>query len=162
VDVFPSTVPAPAAIPRVDGTPRRKVLGEQAPLAAGAHQVEDAVENLPQVRGRAAQALRLGQERLQQRELLVGEVGFIALSLHTSLYAETDYSHRLLGPPLERKQRNTILVTVHPAASSLGVGWPDRWAATAWRLEANTGPLCKRGVCTTVNRRSTKRQPDSL
>jgi hypothetical protein len=42
-------------------------------LAAGADQVKNAVENLPQVRGRPAHALRLGQELLQECELLVAE-----------------------------------------------------------------------------------------
>src|SRR5262249_13445918 len=96
-DPAPGAVFAPAAVPGMDSAPGREVLGEQPPLAAGAHQGEDGVENLAHVRGRTAHGVSPREKRLQQSELFVREIGFIALGVHALFYARTDFSHRLLG-----------------------------------------------------------------
>ncbi len=72
VDPFPGAVPTPTAIPGMNGAPGREVLGQQAPLAAGADQVEDAIEDLAQVGRRSAHPLGFGQEGLDQGPLLIG------------------------------------------------------------------------------------------
>lgn len=82
VDFVPGAVAAPAAVPGVDGTPGREVVGQQAPLAAAADQVEDAVDHFAEVGGRPAHVLASGQEWLDKRELGVGKVGFIVLEFH--------------------------------------------------------------------------------
>ena len=71
----------------MDGTPGREVLGEQAPLAAGAHQVKDTVQHGAPVGGRPARGLRLGQERFDEGELFIRQIGVINL-IHPYMIAE--------------------------------------------------------------------------
>ena len=59
-----------------------------------ADQVEDGVEDFAQVGGWPPGALGTWQERFEQGELLVGEVGVIALGSHNPLYAHSfGFSH---------------------------------------------------------------------
>src|SRR5262245_36452789 len=100
VEALPGAVGAPAAVPGVDGAPGREIVRQQAPLAAGADQVEDAVEDFTKVCGRSPGPLGFGQERLNQGVLIVGEVGVIASGSHNPLYGPNfEFSHRHSGNP---------------------------------------------------------------
>ena len=49
VNPVPRALSTPTAIPGMDRTPRREVMGQQSPLAAGADQVADRIEDLVEV-----------------------------------------------------------------------------------------------------------------
>src|SRR5262249_50347843 len=82
----PGAVVAPASVPGVDRGPGREVVRQQAPLAAGADQVEDGVEHLAQFGRRPAGALGPGEERLDEGELVIGQVSVITLGSHNPFY----------------------------------------------------------------------------
>src|SRR5262249_17448807 len=86
VDAVPGAVVAPASVPGVDRGPGREVVRQQAPLAAGADQVEDGVEHLAQFGRRPAGALGPGEERLDEGELVIGQVSVITLGSHNPFY----------------------------------------------------------------------------
>src|SRR5207248_8994808 len=65
----------------------REVLGEITPLTACAKDVEDGVDNIPQV-GRAGSSAGVnGDVGLDQGPLLVGDIAGVRLRSHDSLYA---------------------------------------------------------------------------
>src|SRR5262249_8730185 len=86
VDAVPGAVVAPASVPGVDRGPGREVVRQQAPLAASADQVEDGVEHLAQFGRRPAGALGPGEERLDEGELVIGQVSVITLGSHNPFY----------------------------------------------------------------------------
>ena len=72
-----------------DGALGREVLGQVTPLAAGAQDVEDGIDDVAQV-GLAGPAAGVdGQVRLDQGPLRVGDVAGVGLRSHTSFYAST-------------------------------------------------------------------------
>src|SRR5262249_61500485 len=79
VEPPPGAVLAEGSVPGVGGAPGGEVGGQQPPLAAGADQVEDAVEDLAQVGRGPAGALAARQQRLDQGELLGGEGGVVGV-----------------------------------------------------------------------------------
>ena len=84
-----------------DGALGRKILGEEAPLATRAQDVENGIHNVTH-RGFARTAARVhGDEWLNERPLRVGQVARVMLDLHTLLYAavqlQTPLSDSLLA-----------------------------------------------------------------
>jgi hypothetical protein len=90
VDAVDGAVLAPPVEVPVHGLPGREVLGQHPPRAARAVDVQDRVDDLALVMlGRAARrpGRRLGQQRLDQLPLPIGQVRRIAaLRGHTSLF----------------------------------------------------------------------------
>ena len=75
VDAVPDPIVAPAVEEPLYGRHRRKILGQQAPVATCCRNVEDAVQNLAQIRrSRPAQPLRRWEERFQRFPLHIGHV----------------------------------------------------------------------------------------
>ena len=70
-----------------DGTFGREVLGQVAPLAAGSQEVEDGIDDIPQVRLAWPPARVDGEVRLDQRPLLVGDITRVGLGSHEPFYA---------------------------------------------------------------------------
>jgi hypothetical protein len=67
----------------VDGRPRREVPGQGPPLAAGAQEVEQGVEEQSQgPSARSATPRGKGQQRLQDVPLAVGQAGRIVAACH--------------------------------------------------------------------------------
>jgi hypothetical protein len=100
---LPGAVFAPLPKVVIDDPPGRQVMGQQAPGAASAQQIENAVEHLPLgVFLRAAARLGLGHEMLDQLPCLVGEIGRVRLAcLHApyrirSLLAHASFLDTLL------------------------------------------------------------------
>lgn len=72
-------------------------MWQQAPLAAGTHQVQEAVEDRTQVGGRTSGGLALGQQRPQLCVLRIGQVGVVGCASHNPLCAaDIGFLHRLL------------------------------------------------------------------
>src|SRR5262249_16907221 len=62
----------------------RQVLGEIPPGAAGAEEVEDGIDDIPQVGLAGSSAGGAGEVRLDPGPLLVGDVAGVAVCSHTS------------------------------------------------------------------------------
>ena len=78
-DVLPGAVAPPLGELVADGLPRGVLSGEHAPLAAGAQEIEDRVDDQAQADPLApARSLWHRQQRRDQRPLGVGEVGLVA------------------------------------------------------------------------------------
>ena len=86
VEPFPGSVFGPAAEVLVHRLPRREVMGQHPPRAAGAQRVQDAVERLPQVHG-AGPAPRLGrrQKGRQNFPLGIGQIAGIRFPVHAAI-----------------------------------------------------------------------------
>lgn len=83
--------------PPVDGLPRREVVREHSPAAAGPGQVADRVQNLAQVHSSPATAMRgVRQQRLDPGPLRMGQIARIA-------------------PALESRLARTLCLSPHPA-----------------------------------------------
>src|SRR5918999_3906496 len=83
VDGLPGTIQPPEPEVVVGGSPRRKFVGEEPPLASGTKDVEDGVHDLPQgMEPRSASWLGWGQEWRQALPLWVGQVCEIRSSFH--------------------------------------------------------------------------------
>ena len=79
MDAVERAVPAPQIEIIVDRRARRQVLGDRPPLAAGAQNIHQAVDDFAHVhRPPVAAALPRRDERLRQRPFLVGQVARIA------------------------------------------------------------------------------------
>src|SRR5690606_27037309 len=77
VDLVPDPGQTPVAEQTVDGLPRREVVGDHPPRAAGPEVVEDGIDHLPPINGDGPAALGraglgLRQERVETLPLLVG------------------------------------------------------------------------------------------
>ena len=70
-----------------DGALGREVLGQVAPLAAGAQDVEDGIDDVAQVGLAGPPAGVDGDVRLDQGPLRVGDVAGVGLGSHTPFYA---------------------------------------------------------------------------
>src|SRR5205823_6615501 len=70
-----------------DGGLGREVLGQVAPLAAGSQQVEDGIDDVPQVGLARPPAGVDGDARLDQGPLFVGDVAGVGLASHVAFYA---------------------------------------------------------------------------
>src|SRR5262249_31450639 len=70
-----------------DGALGREVVGQVAPLAAGAQQVQDGVQDVTHRRLAGAASGVHGDQGLDQGPLLVGQVAGVSLGSHTPLYA---------------------------------------------------------------------------
>src|SRR5215211_5040882 len=78
VDPHPSTVQQPQIVVVPHAAPVRKLVGQVAPLAACPQQVEHGIHDLAQVQGaRTPPPRALGEPRLHQRPLLIGEIRWI-------------------------------------------------------------------------------------
>src|SRR5262249_46515177 len=84
VDPVQGAVPAPLVEVPPDGALGGQVAGQVAPLAAGAEDVEDGMDDVPQV-GRAGPAAGSGgrEEWLDQGPLVVGDVTGVMVRSHT-------------------------------------------------------------------------------
>jgi hypothetical protein len=69
-----------------DGALGREVLGEVTPLAAGAEDVEDGIDDVPEVGLAGSPAGVDGDVWLDQGQLRVSDVAGVSLSSHTSFY----------------------------------------------------------------------------
>ena len=79
VDAIERAVPVPQIEIIVDRRARRQVLGDRPPLAAGAQDIHQTVDDLPHVhRTLVAAALGRRNERLNQRPFLVRQIARIA------------------------------------------------------------------------------------
>ena len=79
----PSSVPTPSAEIMEGDTPRRQVMGEHPPGAAGAQHVTDGVYDLaPRILDRTPTRFGWGQQWLQQPPLSITEVAGISRSFH--------------------------------------------------------------------------------
>jgi hypothetical protein len=77
----PGAVLAPGANIVIDRRPGREVMGEQAPGAAPAHDIEDTIEDFSLgVLRRSASRLDLGDIRCDQRPFVIGEIGRVRLA----------------------------------------------------------------------------------
>src|SRR5918999_2064214 len=89
---LPGVIQPPEPEVVVGGSPRRKFMGEEPPLASGTKDVEDGVHDLPQgMQPRSTSWLDWGQEWYQALPLWVGQVCEIRSSFHNlsvpTLYA---------------------------------------------------------------------------
>src|SRR5664279_1854637 len=94
------TIPTPVVEVTPDGALGGKVTGQVTPLAPGAEDVEDGVEDVSH--GGLAGSATAGvarQERLDQGPLLVGEVAGIVVRVHAQFYATRPLWDRLLVKP---------------------------------------------------------------
>src|SRR5262245_39070549 len=83
VQPFPGAVQAPAADAGVHGAPRREVVGQQPPGAAGPQEVEVGIADLADVDGTGPAAGLGGRhERLQPFPLGVGKIGRVGCAVH--------------------------------------------------------------------------------
>ncbi len=77
------TFPVQAEVSKVmvDATPRREVVGKQAPGTAAPYDVEDGVNDLAQrIEPRTPSGFRSGKIGLQAGPFGIGEVGWVRLS----------------------------------------------------------------------------------
>ena len=99
MEPLPGAVPGPVAEAFVRSLPRRKVVGQHPPRAAGAQQVQDGVYHFPQFHGTGT-ASRLGfrQQRSQDLPLGVSQIGGAWFPFHPLMlfYCQT-LGNTLLG-----------------------------------------------------------------
>jgi len=87
----PETVQDPVPVIGVKGRPGREVLGDVAPLATGADDVENAIEDLPVRQG--ARAARLGlcfKEGFNKFPLMLCQIGGVTSFFHPPSIARSD------------------------------------------------------------------------
>src|SRR5262249_26972982 len=115
IDFQPDAVLAPLAEVVVGGGPGWIVLGQGAPLAAGAVDVEDSVDDVVEVDGaRPPTRLGLGQEWFKTSELCVGQVAGIIGGSHASLYARaTLFVQALRHWPRNRRIASPLAATLY-------------------------------------------------
>jgi len=78
MDAIERAVPAPQAEVVMHGASGRQVLGQRAPLAAGAQDVHQTVDHLAQIdRPLAAAGLARRDQRRDQRPFLIGQIARI-------------------------------------------------------------------------------------
>ena len=106
IDPIQRAIPVPQAEVIMHGASRRQVLGQRAPLAAGAHNVHHAVDHLAHLDAAfAAAALGRRDQRLDIRPFFIGQVVRIAQrvvvvaravvsGLHQAPHGRTRYSQR--------------------------------------------------------------------
>ena len=98
MDPVERAVPVPQAQVVVHGAARRQVLGQIAPLAAGAQDVHHPVDHLAQVDPPLAATRLAGRkERLDQRPFLVGQIARIAQMVSVVSRRILDRPHRHLA-----------------------------------------------------------------
>jgi hypothetical protein len=77
IDALPRPLPFPGVDVVAHGRPAWIVARQQAPLAAGAGQVEDGIDDAAQAVGLGmAWSARLAQQGLAQRPLLIGQISW--------------------------------------------------------------------------------------
>ena len=87
VDPLPGPIQAPFPEIVVDRLPRRPLLGQEAPSAAGAQLIEDRVEERAQRVETGPTTAMLGHERLEQRPFRVREIRSIEALVRVQLPA---------------------------------------------------------------------------
>src|SRR5262249_46516573 len=98
-DLLPGTVPVPPLEVVVDRLPRRQVMGQRPPGTPFAGVVKQGVDDFAQIDfagppGPTA-SLDAGQQRLDQRPLLVRQVAGIRFAFHTVFYANSQLWNRV-------------------------------------------------------------------
>ena len=101
-----------------DGALGREVLGQVAPLAAGAQDVEDGIDDVPQVGLAGPPAGVDGDVRLDQRPLLVGHVAGVGLRSHPILRARPPTPYGTDSSPRRRGEACPATRTTPTAATS--------------------------------------------
>ena len=154
MDALQRAVPVPQHEIVVHRGLGRQVLGQRAPLAAGAEQVHHAVDHLADIDAPfAAAGLARRDQRLDQRPLLIGQVARIApmqceMSAAATVEAETSIIVGFFSPSF----RNASSTATHFCASTrhavtrpsgMPSSWLARWAAIAALSSFLPNTICR-------------------
>jgi hypothetical protein len=102
MNMSPDPITAIFPVVIMNRRPRRKVVRQHSPRAAGADEIHHGVDNLPQI-GSPGPAAGLGrwQERLDQVPLFICQIAWITPSVHISVIGQKVTFHTLSQTTLE-------------------------------------------------------------
>ena len=87
VESLPGVIPRPLPKDMVDGFPRGKTLGQQAPLNAPFDDIKNRVEDAAPVGGRSSAFLAHGEHGVEEGPLGIGQTGVVQSVFHRSDWA---------------------------------------------------------------------------
>ena len=111
IDLQPHSLVFPTAKVTVHGLPRGEVFGQHAPLATGAHRVQNGIDNLPHFPFARASYPVFGKEAHNQHPFGILEIGRVGLREfgHSPSLPDLLKKHSLRGYPLTEEAIQTAL-----------------------------------------------------
>jgi len=107
VNLLPSTISAKMSVVVMHCRPWRKVVRQHPPRASGSHQVQNTVDDLPQVGSpRSPAGFSCWQQRFDQLPLFIRQITGVYFGIHTSVIGQKPTFHTPSKIKLIKKKQN--------------------------------------------------------